>query len=88
MSRSIKKGPFFNFKLLKKVNLILFLKSKKVIKTWSRNTVILPIFIGFTILVHNGKKHIPVHINKDMVGHKLGEFSFTRNFKGHSFKKN
>ncbi len=65
----------------------MFLKSKKVIKTWSRNTVILPIFIGFTILVHNGKKHIPVYINKDMVGHKLGEFSFTRNFKGHSFKK-
>ncbi|WP_259286099.1 30S ribosomal protein S19 [Candidatus Nasuia deltocephalinicola] len=87
MSRSIKKGPFFNFKLLKKINLILFLKSKKIIKTWSRNTVILPIFIGFTILVHNGKKHIPVYINQDMVGHKLGEFSITRNFKSHSSKK-
>ncbi len=87
MSRSIKKGPFFNFKLLKKTSCVLFLKSKKFIKTWSRNTVILPIFIGFTITVHNGKKHIPVYINQDMVGHKLGEFSFTRNFKGHSLKK-
>ncbi len=87
MSRSVKKGPFFNFKLLKKINRLLFLKSKKVIKTWSRNTVILPIFIGFTILVHNGKKNIPIFINKEMVGHKLGEFSFTRNFKGHSSKK-
>lgn len=87
MSRSAKKGPYFNFKFLKKINNILNLKSKKTVKTWSRNTVILPIFVGFTAMIHNGRKHIPVHINQDMVGHKLGEFSFTRNFKGHSVKK-
>lgn len=87
MSRSLKKGPFFNIKLLKKINLILSLNKKKTLKTWYRSSIILPNFIGFTILVHNGKKFIPVRIKEEMVGHKLGEFSFTRNFRGHFLKK-
>ncbi|XXS36660.1 MAG: 30S ribosomal protein S19 [Candidatus Nasuia deltocephalinicola] len=87
MSRSLKKGIFLNLKLLNKVNKILSSNSKKVIKTWSRNTTIISSFIGFTFLVHNGKKHIPVYIDDRMVGHKLGEFSLTRNFKGHFLRK-
>ncbi|ALP70051.1 SSU ribosomal protein S19p (S15e) [Candidatus Nasuia deltocephalinicola] len=87
MPRSLKKTQFCNFKIIKKINIILSLKLKKIIKTWSRNTCILPIFINFTICVHNGKKHIPIYITYNMVGHKLGEFSITRFFKGHSLKK-
>ncbi|WP_458659085.1 30S ribosomal protein S19 [Candidatus Vidania fulgoroideorum] len=85
------KYPFCSYKLLKKVNNYLLGKIK-LIKTWSRGSIILPRFIGLTFHVHNGKKHIPVDINEDMIGHKLGEFSFTRTFNGHpknkTFKKN
>ncbi|BEH03946.1 30S ribosomal subunit protein S19 [Candidatus Nasuia deltocephalinicola] len=87
MSRSLKKGFYFNCKIFKKVNIILSLNLKKVIKTWSRNTTILSNYLNFTFLVHNGKKFIPVFVTKKMFGHKLGEFSFTRTFKGHSLKK-
>ncbi|ASS47033.1 30S ribosomal protein S19p (S15e) [Candidatus Nasuia deltocephalinicola] len=90
MSRSLKKGPFFDIYLLKKVNKILKLNDKKSIKTWSRRSTIIPNFVGFTMFVHNGRKHIPVFITEDMVGHKLGEFSPTRFFTNHSksLKKN
>ncbi|MGX7582847.1 30S ribosomal protein S19 [Candidatus Vidania fulgoroideorum] len=86
-----KKLYYCNYKLLKKVNN--FYSGKiNLIKTWSRSSYIIPRFVGLTIFVHNGKKHLPVLINKDMIGHKLGEFSFTRNFKGHpkniKFNKN
>lgn len=84
MSRSLKKGFYCEGSLIKKVNKILLNNSKKFIKTWSRRSTILPIFDGFTMLVHNGNKHLPVLINKDMIGHKLGEFSLTRTFKKHS----
>lgn len=85
MSRSLKKGPFVDAKLLKKLGK---LKSgdKTIIKTWSRDSVITPEMVGFTIAVHNGKKHIPVFIIEDMVGHRLGEFSPTRKFTGHGGK--
>ncbi len=84
MGRSLKKGPFVDEHLLQKI-----LKSgdKKVIKTWSRRSTIIPEMVGITIAVHNGKKHIPVYIAENMVGHKLGEFSPTRTFKGHSSPK-
>lgn len=89
MSRSIKKGPYCHISLLKKINKLILNNEKKIIKTWSRSSTILPDFIGFTILVHNGRKHIPVYISEEMIGHKLGEFSPTRTFKGHfSSKKN
>lgn len=86
MSRSLKKGPFVDAKLLKKLGK---LKSgdKTIIKTWSRDSVITPEMVGFTIAVHNGKKHIPVFIIEDMVGHRLGEFSQTRKFVKHGGKK-
>ncbi|MDH3004210.1 MAG: 30S ribosomal protein S19 [Candidatus Shikimatogenerans sp. JK-2022] len=86
MSRSLKKGPFINYKLIKKIrnNNI---NKKKIIKTWARNSIITPEFVGNTLLVHNGKKFISVYITEDMVGYKLGEFSPTRIFKGHSNKK-
>ncbi|AGS33180.1 30S ribosomal subunit protein S19 [Candidatus Nasuia deltocephalinicola str. NAS-ALF] len=87
MSRSLKKIQFYNFKIIKKINIILSLKLKKIIKTWSRNTYILPIFVNFTICVYNGRKHIPIYITTGMIGHKLGEFSITRYFKGHALKK-
>jgi len=84
MSRSIKKGPFIDLKLWKKVEENLSSNKKKVIKTWSRRSTILPELIGMTFAVHNGKKFIPVFITEDMVGHKLGEFSPTRTFHSHS----
>lgn len=83
MSRSIKKGPFVDEHLLNKVEAVVEGKDKRPIKTWSRRSTILPEFIGLTIAVHNGRQHIPVYINENMVGHKLGEFALTRTFKGH-----
>ena len=86
MSRSIKKGPFIDFKLEKRV-LEMNEGKKLVLKTWSRRSVISPDFVGHTIAVHNGNKFIPVYITENMVGHKLGEFSPTRTFRGHSGNK-
>lgn len=83
MSRSIKKGPFVDAHLIKKVEASVDGKDKRPIKTWSRRSTILPEFIGLTIAVHNGRQHVPVYINENMVGHKLGEFALTRTFKGH-----
>jgi small subunit ribosomal protein S19 len=87
MSRSIKKGPFIDFKLEKRVLVMNEGQKKSVIKTWSRRSVISPDFVGHTIAVHNGNKFIPVYITENMVGHKLGEFSPTRTFRGHSGNK-
>jgi small subunit ribosomal protein S19 len=84
MPRSLKKGPFVDEKLMKKVNQMIEGGDKKIIKTWSRRSTIIPEFIGFTFAVHNGKKFIPVYVTENMVGHKLGEFSPTRTFKGHA----
>ena len=84
MARSLKKGPFVDHHLRVKVDKALSEKSKKPIKTWSRRSTILPEFIGLTFNVHNGRQHVPVFINEDMVGHKLGEFAMTRTFKMHS----
>jgi len=87
MARSLKKGPFLEEKLLKKIEALSSAKEKrKVIKTWSRRSMIIPEMVGLTIAVHNGKKFIPVFITENMVGHKLGEFSPTRIFKGHTSK--
>jgi len=86
MGRSIRKGPFTDAHLDKKVAVMNEKNEKKVIRTWSRRSTILPEFIGHTIAVHNGKKFIPVYITENMVGHKLGEFASTRVFKGHSAK--
>mgnify|MGYP006432337537 CR=1 FL=1 len=87
MTRSIKKGPFVDEKLMIKVQKILDSGGKKEIKTWARRSTITPDMVGFTILVHNGRQHTPVYISESMVGHKLGEFSPTRTFRGHSSKK-
>ena len=84
MSRSIKKGPFVEAHLTKKVDAAQETRDRKPIKTWSRRSTILPSFIGVTIAVHNGRQHVPVLITENMVGHKLGEFAATRTFKGHS----
>ena len=84
MARSIKKGPFIDAHLLKRVDAARGSNDKRPIKTWSRRSTILPDFVGLTIAVHNGKQHIPVYVSENMVGHKLGEFSHTRTFKGHS----
>ena len=84
MSRSIKKGPFVDFKLIKKIEQMNKNGKKNVIKTWSRRSVITPDFVGHTFAVHNGNKFIPVFVNENMVGHKLGEFSPTRTFRLHS----
>jgi small subunit ribosomal protein S19 len=83
MARSLKKGPFADEHLLKKVETQNKNNTKDVIKTWSRRSTIFPEMIGHTIAVHNGMKHIPVYITEDMVGHKLGEFALTRNYRGH-----
>ncbi|MEN6412848.1 MAG: 30S ribosomal protein S19 [Veillonellales bacterium] len=83
MSRSIKKGPYVHESVLKKITAMNDKNEKKVIKTWSRSSTILPSFVGHTIAVHDGRKHVPVYITEDMVGHKLGEFAPTRTFKGH-----
>jgi len=87
MSRSINKGPFVDLHLINKVLSARQNNDKKPIKTWSRRSTILPNFIGLTIAVHNGKQHVPVYITENMVGHKLGEFSHTRTFKGHAGDK-
>jgi small subunit ribosomal protein S19 len=87
MSRSIKKGPFIDFKLEKRVTGMNEGGKKSVLKTWSRRSVISPDFVGHTIAVHNGNKFIPVYITENMVGHKLGEFAPTRTFRGHSGNK-
>lgn len=84
MSRSIKKGPFVHESLMKKINVMNENSEKKVIKTWSRSSTILPAFVGHTIAVHDGRKHVPVYVTEDMVGHKLGEFAPTRTFRGHA----
>lgn len=84
MSRSIKKGPYVAESLMKKITALNEANDKKVVKTWSRSSVIFPDFVGHTIAVHDGRKHVPVYITEDMVGHKLGEFAPTRTFKGHA----
>ncbi|MEB3230265.1 MAG: 30S ribosomal protein S19 [Leptolyngbyaceae bacterium] len=84
MARSLKKGPFIADHLLKKIEALNEKQEKKVIKTWSRASTILPQMIGHTVAVHNGKQHVPVFITEQMVGHKLGEFSPTRTFRGHA----
>jgi len=86
MGRSLRKGPFADEHLVVKINALNAKNEKKVIRTWSRRSTILPEFVGHTIAVHNGKKFIPVYITENMVGHKLGEFAPTRTFKGHSAK--
>ncbi len=87
MARSIKKGPYVGYKLMKKVNKMNTGGKKSVIKTWSRASMIVPEMVNHTFAVHNGNKFIPVYITENMVGHRLGEFSPTRQFKGHSSKK-
>ena len=87
MTRSLKKGPFVDAHLLRKVETALATKDKKPIKTWSRRSTVLPEFIGATIAVHNGRQHVPVYVTDQMVGHKLGEFALTRTFKGHPADK-
>jgi small subunit ribosomal protein S19 len=84
MARSIKKGPFIDIKLQRKVDVMNEGKKKSVIKTWSRRSMIIPDMVGHTFAVHNGNKFIPVYVTENMVGHKLGEFAPTRTFKGHS----
>ena len=87
MSRSLKKAPYVEVKLYERVCAMNESQNKKVLKTWSRASTIFPEFVGHTIAVHDGKKHIPVYITEDMVGHKLGEFAPTRTFKGHAGSK-
>ena len=84
MPRSVKKGPFVDIHLQKKVEEAVASNSKRPIKTWSRRSMILPDMVGLTIAVHNGRQHVPVLVNENMVGHKLGEFAATRTFRGHS----
>ena len=86
MSRSLKKGPFVDTHLLEKVESMNRANEKKVVKTWSRRSTVIPEMVGHTLAVHNGKKFVPVYLTENMVGHKLGEFSPTRTFKGHSSK--
>ena len=87
MSRSLKKGPFVDTHLLEKVEAMNRANEKKVVKTWSRRSTVIPEMVGHTLAVHNGRKFVPVYISENMVGHKLGEFALTRTFKGHSGKK-
>lgn len=86
MARSLKKGPYVDIGLLQKVALLREAKRKDSVKTWARRSTIAPEFIGYTFLVHNGKIHLPVYVTEEMVGHKLGEFSPTRTFRGHGNK--
>ena len=83
MPRSVKKGPFVDHHLMDKVDKAIAEGNKRPIKTWSRRSVILPEFVGLTIAIHNGRAHVPIYISENMVGHKLGEFSPTRTFRGH-----
>ena len=87
MSRSLKKAPFVEKKLFDRIEAMNAKGEKKVIKTWSRSSTIFPEFVGHTIAVHDGRKHVPVYVTEDMVGHKLGEFALTRTFKGHAGSK-
>ena len=87
MARSLKKGPYIDFRLEKKVGVMSESTKKSVIKTWSRRSMISPEFVGHTFAVHNGNKFIPVYVTENMVGHKLGEFAPTRNYRGHVSKK-
>ena len=87
MSRSVKKGPFVEEKLFKRISEMNEKGEKKVLKTWARASTIFPQFVGHTIAVHDGRKHVPVYVTEDMVGHKLGEFAPTRTFRGHSGSK-
>ena len=87
MPRSIKKGPFVDYHLLRKVEEVIRAGSKKPIKTWSRRSMVLPEMIGLTLAVHNGKQHVPVMVTDNMVGHKLGEFAPTRTYRGHQADK-
>ena len=87
MSRSVKKGPFVDAKLLKAIEAINEANEKKVIKTWTRPSTIYPQMVGHTIAVHDGRKHVPVYVTEDMVGHKLGEFAPTRTYRGHAADK-
>ena len=84
MSRSVKKGPYVEARLLKRVEEMNNMGEKKVLKTWSRSSTIFPDFVGHTIAVHDGRKHVPVYVTEEMVGHKLGEFAPTRTFRGHA----
>ncbi|TCK17275.1 SSU ribosomal protein S19P [Thiogranum longum] len=84
MPRSVKKGPFIDLHLTKKVDEAVSSNSRKPIKTWSRRSMVLPDMVGLTIAIHNGRQHVPVLINENMVGHKLGEFAVTRTFRGHA----
>jgi len=87
VARSIKKGPFVDHHLIKKVDEAVASNSKRPIKTWSRRSMVLPEMVGLTIAVHNGKQHVPVLVTENMVGHKLGEFALTRTFRGHAADK-
>ena len=87
MSRSVKKGPYVEPKLLKRIEELNEKNEKKVLKTWSRSSTIFPQMVGHTIAVYDGRKHVPVYVTEDMVGHKLGEFALTRTFKGHAGSK-
>ena len=87
MARSLKKGPFADESLLKKIDALNAANDKQVIKTWSRRSTIFPTMVGHTIAVHDGRKHVPIYITEEMIGHKLGEFAPTRTFKGHSGDK-
>ena len=87
MPRSLKKGPFIDLHLVKKVEVAAAKGDKRPIKTWSRRSMVSPDMVGLTIAVHNGKQHVPVHVSEEMVGHKLGEFAATRTYKGHAADK-
>lgn len=87
MPRSLKKGPFIDLHLMKKVEVAVEKSDKRPIKTWSRRSVVFPNMVGLTIAVHNGRLHVPVYVTEDMVGHKLGEFAATRTYKGHAADK-
>lgn len=87
MPRSLKKGPFIDLHLLKKVEAAVEKNDRKPVKTWSRRSIVLPQMVGLTIAVHNGRQHVPVLVNEDMVGHKLGEFAATRTYRGHAADK-
>ena len=83
MPRSLKKGPFIDLHLLKKIEVAVEKNDRKPVKTWSRRSIVLPQMVGLSIAVHNGRQHVPVLVNEDMVGHKLGEFAATRTYRGH-----
>lgn len=87
MSRSLKKGPYVEFKLMKRISVMNDSGKKTTVKTWSRSTMIIPDFVGHTIAIHNGNRFIPVYVTENMVGHKLGEFAPTRTYRGHADKK-